>query len=151
MNAPTNITGKVTQVIGAVVDVQFTGELPAILNALETKNGDQRLDGVSLVHLPEELVSELPGREAEGPAVETERLDAPRPGREQRQEGVAVRRGEQLAVDYVELRDLDAARANGIAFGAVSWGFTTREALAARVPEFLFDAPGEIARAILAE
>ena len=50
-----------------------------------------------------------------------------------------------------ELRDLDAARANGIAFGAVSWGFTTREALAARVPEFLFDAPGEIARAILAE
>src|SRR5213075_32386 len=31
-------TGKITQVIGAVVDVQFEGYLPAILNALETKN-----------------------------------------------------------------------------------------------------------------
>ena len=30
--------GKVTQVIGAVVDVQFEGALPAILNALETDN-----------------------------------------------------------------------------------------------------------------
>ena len=31
-----NKTGRITQVIGAVVDVQFDGELPAILNALET-------------------------------------------------------------------------------------------------------------------
>ena len=31
-----NATGKITQVIGAVVDVQFDGELPAILNALDT-------------------------------------------------------------------------------------------------------------------
>jgi F-type H+/Na+-transporting ATPase subunit beta len=31
-------TGRITQVIGAVVDVQFEGHLPAILNALETKN-----------------------------------------------------------------------------------------------------------------
>jgi F-type H+-transporting ATPase subunit beta len=38
-----NATGKITQVIGAVVDVQFEGDLPAILNALETKNGDNRL------------------------------------------------------------------------------------------------------------
>ncbi|MBV9348202.1 MAG: F0F1 ATP synthase subunit beta, partial [Pseudolabrys sp.] len=38
-----NRTGKVTQVIGAVVDVQFEGALPAILNSLETKNGDNRL------------------------------------------------------------------------------------------------------------
>lgn len=48
-----------------------------------------------------------------------------------------------------ELRDLDAARANGIAFGAVSWGFTTRAALAARDPEFLFDSPAEIQRVLL--
>ncbi|WP_426050808.1 F0F1 ATP synthase subunit beta [Brevundimonas sp. SL161] len=34
--------GKIAQVIGAVVDVEFTGELPAILNALETRNVDQR-------------------------------------------------------------------------------------------------------------
>jgi F-type H+-transporting ATPase subunit beta len=36
-------TGQVTQVISAVVDVKFDGELPAILNALEGKVGDRRL------------------------------------------------------------------------------------------------------------
>ncbi|NBU28077.1 MAG: F0F1 ATP synthase subunit beta, partial [Caulobacteraceae bacterium] len=35
-------TGKIVQVIGAVVDVEFTGSLPAILNALETENRDQK-------------------------------------------------------------------------------------------------------------
>ena len=35
-------TGKIVQVIGAVVDVQFEGHLPAIMNALETTNTDQR-------------------------------------------------------------------------------------------------------------
>jgi len=30
--------GKITQVIGAVVDVQFEDHLPEILNALETEN-----------------------------------------------------------------------------------------------------------------
>ena len=39
----TNIVGKVTQVLGAVVDVQFENELPAILNALETENQGNRL------------------------------------------------------------------------------------------------------------
>ena len=34
--------GKISQVIGAVVDVQFDGELPAILNALEV---------LSLIHI----------------------------------------------------------------------------------------------------
>ena len=38
MATPANQTGRITQVIGAVVDVQFEGALPAILNALETKN-----------------------------------------------------------------------------------------------------------------
>jgi phosphoglycolate phosphatase len=47
-----------------------------------------------------------------------------------------------------ELRDLDAARACGVAFGAVSWGFTTRAALAARDPDFLFETPEEIERAM---
>ena len=32
--------GTISQVIGAVVDVQFEGELPGILTALETKNGE---------------------------------------------------------------------------------------------------------------
>ena len=35
--------GKVVAVIGAVVDVQFDGELPAILNALEVENKEPRL------------------------------------------------------------------------------------------------------------
>ena len=35
--------GHITQVIGAVVDVQFEGHLPEILNALETTNGGTRL------------------------------------------------------------------------------------------------------------
>ena len=37
-------TGRISQVIGAVVDVQFDGELPAILNALETDNNGNRLE-----------------------------------------------------------------------------------------------------------
>ena len=36
-------TGRITQVIGAVVDVQFDGHLPEILNALETDNNGNRL------------------------------------------------------------------------------------------------------------
>src|SRR3982074_3598797 len=39
----TNVIGRVRQVMGAVVDVQFDGELPAILNALQTSNGGNRL------------------------------------------------------------------------------------------------------------
>ncbi|NKB48360.1 MAG: F0F1 ATP synthase subunit beta [Alphaproteobacteria bacterium] len=38
-----NIVGKVTQVLGAVVDVQFEGDLPPILNALDTDNNGNRL------------------------------------------------------------------------------------------------------------
>jgi len=38
----TAATGKLVQIIGAVVDVEFEGHLPAILSALETTNTDQR-------------------------------------------------------------------------------------------------------------
>jgi len=38
-----NIVGRVTQVTGAVVDVQFEGDLPFIQNALHTKIGDRLL------------------------------------------------------------------------------------------------------------
>ena len=41
--AGTNTIGRITQVIGAVVDVQFDGHLPEILNALETTNQGNRL------------------------------------------------------------------------------------------------------------
>ena len=36
-------SGKISQVIGAVVDVQFEGNLPPILNALEVQGVDYRL------------------------------------------------------------------------------------------------------------
>ncbi|HWV40231.1 F0F1 ATP synthase subunit beta [Pseudorhodoplanes sp.] len=51
-----NKTGKITQVIGAVVDVQFDGHLPAILNSLETNNGGNRLVLEVAQHLGESTV-----------------------------------------------------------------------------------------------
>jgi len=42
MNAPANTKGRLSQIIGAVVDVEFDGHLPAILNALETTNTDAK-------------------------------------------------------------------------------------------------------------
>src|SRR2546429_5476371 len=44
MATPANQPGRITQVIGAVVDVQFEGHLPAILNALETNNAGLKTD-----------------------------------------------------------------------------------------------------------
>src|SRR5450631_4768970 len=54
--AQANQVGRITQVIGAVVDVQFQGELPAILNALETKNHGNRLVLEVAQHLGESTV-----------------------------------------------------------------------------------------------
>src|ERR1700731_2667978 len=51
-----NSVGHITQVIGAVVDVQFDGALPAILNALETQNQGIRLVLEVAQHLGEETV-----------------------------------------------------------------------------------------------
>ena len=41
--ASTSVNGRVTQVIGAVVDVQFDGDLPPILSALEVEGHEIRL------------------------------------------------------------------------------------------------------------
>src|ERR1700732_2964947 len=49
-------TGHVTQVIGAVVDVKFDGDLPEILNALETDNCGNRLVLEVAQHLGENSV-----------------------------------------------------------------------------------------------
>jgi len=48
--------GKISQVIGAVVDVTFEGELPAILTALETDNNGSRLVLEVAQHLGENTV-----------------------------------------------------------------------------------------------
>ncbi|OSP56472.1 F0F1 ATP synthase subunit beta [Pseudoruegeria sp. SK021] len=51
-----NAKGKVAQVIGAVVDVQFDDELPAILNALTTENNGKKLVLEVAQHLGEKTV-----------------------------------------------------------------------------------------------
>lgn len=45
-----------------------------------------------------------------------------------------------------EVRDMEAARAAGVAAGAVAWGYARPELLATRRPDALFDTPEAIAR-----
>jgi F-type H+-transporting ATPase subunit beta len=66
MNAAVKATGKVTQVIGAVVDVQFEGKLPSILNALETTNAGNRLVLEVAQHLGESTVRAIAMDSTEG-------------------------------------------------------------------------------------
>src|ERR1700731_1861170 len=58
--------GRITQVIGAVVDVQFEDHLPAILNALETKNQGNRLVLEVAQHLGEATVRTIAMDTSEG-------------------------------------------------------------------------------------
>ncbi len=51
-----NLVGRVAQIIGAVVDVSFEGELPPILAALETDNAGNRLVLEVAQHLGENVV-----------------------------------------------------------------------------------------------
>src|SRR4028118_2135518 len=52
----TTHTGRISQVIGAVVDVSFDGTLPEILSALETENNGTRLVLEVAQHLGESTV-----------------------------------------------------------------------------------------------
>jgi F-type H+-transporting ATPase subunit beta len=56
MDMSNRATGRITQVIGAVVDVKFEEHLPEILNALETTNGGNRLVLEVAQHLGESSV-----------------------------------------------------------------------------------------------
>ncbi|WP_374271601.1 F0F1 ATP synthase subunit beta [Paenirhodobacter enshiensis] len=58
--------GKVTQIIGAVVDVQFEDGLPAILNALETSNNGKKLVLEVAQHLGENTVRTIAMDATEG-------------------------------------------------------------------------------------
>ncbi|MGE4011972.1 MAG: F0F1 ATP synthase subunit beta, partial [Alphaproteobacteria bacterium] len=51
-----NNVGKITQVLGAVVDVQFDGDLPQILNALHVEHQGKRLVLEVAQHLGESTV-----------------------------------------------------------------------------------------------
>src|SRR6201998_802051 len=66
MATAANQIGRVTQVMGAVVDVQFEGHLPAILNSLETKNGGNRLVLEVAQHLGESTVRTIAMDATEG-------------------------------------------------------------------------------------
>src|SRR5271166_135351 len=61
-----NATGRVTQVIGAVVDVKFDSYLPPILNALETVNNGNRLVLEVAQHLGENTVRTVAMDSSEG-------------------------------------------------------------------------------------
>jgi len=66
MATQANQTGRITQIIGAVVDVQFEGHLPAILNAIETKNAGNRLVLEVAQHLGESTVRTIAMDSTEG-------------------------------------------------------------------------------------
>ena len=61
-----NVVGKITQVIGAVVDVQFDDHLPAIMNALECDNNGVRLVLEVAQHLGENTVRTISMDTTEG-------------------------------------------------------------------------------------
>ncbi len=70
LNQTTN--GTIAQVIGAVVDVHFPGELPAILTALETKNNGKTLVLEVAQHLGENTVRTIAMDATEGMTRGTE-------------------------------------------------------------------------------
>ncbi len=66
MSEQSNVTGSITQVMGPVVDVHFDGELPPILNALETDNQGNRLVLEVAQHLGENSVRTIAMDSTEG-------------------------------------------------------------------------------------
>src|SRR5438105_14034839 len=72
-------TGKITQVIGAVVDVHFEGHLPPILNALETNNQGNRLVLEVAQHLGESTVRTVAMDISEGLVRGQEVIDTGQP------------------------------------------------------------------------
>ncbi len=74
-----NGIGKISQVIGAVVDVEFDGELPAIQNAIEVNNNGQRLVLEVAQHLGESAVRTIAMDATEGLVRGTEAVDTGAP------------------------------------------------------------------------
>ncbi len=77
--AAAGMTGKVAQVIGAVVDVQFDNHLPEILNSLETENNGQRLVLEVAQHLGENTVRTIAMDSSEGLVRGQEVVDTGQP------------------------------------------------------------------------
>ena len=67
MSKKTNVVGRISQVLGAVVDVEFPeGQLPAMLNALESENHGKRLVLEVAQHLGESTVRTIAMDATEG-------------------------------------------------------------------------------------
>ena len=66
MAEATNNVGKITQIMGAVVDVQFEDELPEILNALHCERDDGLLVLEVAQHLGESTVRTIAMDATEG-------------------------------------------------------------------------------------
>ena len=66
IDSMSNVVGKISQVIGAVVDVEFDDHLPAIMNALETDNNGTRLVLEVAQHLGENTVRTIAMDSTEG-------------------------------------------------------------------------------------
>ena len=64
--AASNKVGRISQVMGAVIDVKFDGHLPEILNALETNNHGNRLILEVAQHLGENTVRTIAMDSSEG-------------------------------------------------------------------------------------
>jgi F-type H+/Na+-transporting ATPase subunit beta len=72
-------TGKITQVISAVVDVEFeNGEMPAIYNALECQNNGKKLVLEVALHIGEKTVRAIAMDSTEGLARGAEVIDTGR-------------------------------------------------------------------------
>src|SRR5277367_6856593 len=74
-----NTIGTITQVIGAVVDVKFEGELPSILNALHAQNQGKRLVLEVAQHLGESTVRTIAMDTTDGLVRGTEAVDTGAP------------------------------------------------------------------------
>ena len=61
-----NLVGKITQVLGPVIDVKFEGDLPSIMNALECENHGNRLVLEVAQHLGETEVRTIAMDSTEG-------------------------------------------------------------------------------------
>jgi F-type H+/Na+-transporting ATPase subunit beta len=75
----TNIVGSITQIIGAVVDVHFEGELPSILSALHVDNAGRTLTLEVAQHLGENTVRTIAMDTTDGLVRGTQVVDTGNP------------------------------------------------------------------------
>src|SRR5438128_1450268 len=104
-----NPVGQVTQVIGAVVDVHFEGHLPAILNALETKNQGNRLVLEVAQHLGESTVRTIAMDTREGNDLYHEMIESGVNKDPKKNNGSAA--GSKCALVYGQMNEPPGARA----------------------------------------